>query len=437
MSKATHQHALAIFRAALDAADPEQAVAHHLHFDGRTLRAGSHRYALSAFDRVQVIGAGKASARMARAVERILGARLAGGLINVPDGTGAKLRRVRLNSCGHPVPDQRGMDGAQRILEIARQAGPRDLLICVISGGASALLPLPAPPMTLAQKQDVTRALLVAGANIHELNAVRKHLSLIKGGQLACAAHPAAMLTLILSDVIGDDLDVIGSGPTVPDRTTSEEALTVVKKYAVPVAPEWLHETPKPGDAAFARVQNLIVGSNRLAIDGAARKARELGYHTLVLSSSIEGETREIGLMHAAIAKEIVERNRPVRRPACVLSGGETTVTVRGRGLGGRNQEFVLAAALALEGVDGVTVFSAGTDGIDGPTPAAGAIADGNIVQQARSRGVDARAYLDDNDSYRFFERMKGLVRTGPTGTNVMDIRLLLVTSDSVLRRRR
>ena len=436
MSKATHQHALKIFRAALDFADPEQAVARHLRFDGRTLRAGTRRYALSAFDRVQVIGAGKASTRMARAVERILEARLAGGLINVPDGTATKLRRVRLNPCGHPVPDQRGMDGAQRILEIARQSGPRDLLICVMSGGASALLPLPAPPMTLAQKQDVTRALLAAGAKIQELNAVRKHLSAIKGGQLARAAHPAAMLTLILSDVIGDDLDVIGSGPTVPDRTTTEEALAVLKKYAVSLAPEWLHETPKPGDAAFARVQNLIVGSNRLAIDGAVRKARELGYRTLVLSSSIEGETREIALMHAAIAKEIVAHNRPVRRPACVLSGGETTVTVRGRGLGGRNQEFVLAAAIALEGVDGVTVFSAGTDGIDGPTPAAGAIADGNVVPQARAQGVDARAYLDDNDSYHFFERMQGLVRTGPTGTNVMDIRLLLVTSDSARRRR-
>jgi glycerate 2-kinase len=430
LNRFARSHALKILRAALDAADPERAVSHHLQCDGRALRAGSHRYALSAFDRVQVIGAGKASARMARAVERVLGARLTGGLINVPDGTNIKLRRVRLNPCGHPVPDQRGLDGAREMIEMAQKAGPRDLLICVISGGASAMLPLPAPPVTLPEKQNATRALLASGANIQELNAVRKHLSLIKGGQLARAAHPATMLTLILSDVIGDDLDVIGSGPTVPDRSTTADARAVLKKYDVRVPPEWLRETPKPGDPAFARVQNLIVGSNRLALDGAARKARELGYHPLVLSSSIEGETREIALMHAAISKEIVARDRPVRRPACVLSGGETTVTVRGRGLGGRNQEFVLAAAIALEGVDGVTVFSAGTDGIDGPTPAAGAIADGTVVQKAHAQGIDARAYLDDNDSYHFFERMHGLVRTGPTGTNVMDIRLMLVTSD-------
>jgi glycerate 2-kinase len=430
LNPATCQHAQQIFRAALDAADPEQAVERHLQFDGRTLRAGTRRYMLSAFDRIQVIGAGKASARMARAVERILGARLTGGLINVPDGTNTKLRRVQMNPCGHPVPDQRGMDGAERILEIARQAGLRDLLICVISGGASAMLPVPAAPVTLAAKQDVTRGLLAAGADIHELNAVRKHLSWIKGGQLARAAQPATVLTLILSDVIGDDPDVIGSGPTVPDSSTVADALAVLDKYGGAVVPELLHETPKPGDPAFARVQNLIVGSNRLALDGAAGKARELGYHTLVLSSSIEGETREIALMHAAIAKEVAAHNRPVRRPACVLSGGETTVTVRGRGLGGRNQEFVLAAAIALEGVEGVTVFSAGTDGIDGPTPAAGACADGKLVQRARARGLDPRAYLDDNDSYRFFERMQGLVRTGPTGTNVMDIRLMFITSD-------
>jgi hydroxypyruvate reductase len=429
LTSTIRRHAQQIFRAALDAADPEQAVARHLRLDGRTLRAGRHRYLLSAFDRIQVIGAGKASARMARAVEQILGSRVDGGLINVPDGTNIKLRRIHLNPSGHPIPDQRGLSGARQTIEIARQAGPRDLIICVVSGGASALLPLPAPSMTLEQKQDVTRALLSAGADIHELNAVRKHLSLIKGGQLARAAHPASVLTLILSDVIGDDLDVIGSGPTVPDPSTMQDARAVLKKYAVSVSAGWLHETPKPGDPAFARVHNQIVGSNGLAIEGAARKARELGYHALVLSSSIAGETREIARMHAAIAREILARNRPARRPACLLSGGETTVTVRGHGLGGRNQEFVLAAAIALEGLDGVTVFSAGTDGIDGPTPAAGAIADANIIEQARAQGVDPRAYLADNDSYHFFERMRGLVQTGPTGTNVMDIRMLLITS--------
>ena len=427
MTRATHQHAIQIFRAALDAANPEHAVARHLKLDGNSLRAGVRRYSLSRFDRIQLIGAGKASAAMARAVERVLGPHLAGGLINVPDGITTRLRRVRLNPCGHPVPDERGLRGAQEIIDIAAGAGRRDLLICVISGGASAMLPLPAEPLTLAAKQDVTRALLGAGANIHELNAVRKHLSWIKGGQLARAAQPAAVLTLILSDVIGDDLDVIGSGPTAPDSSTVADAIAVIEKYGGAVVPELLHETPKLGDPAFERVQNLIVGSNRLAINAAAKKAHDLGYRALVLSSSIDGETREIALMHAAIAKEIVATNRPVRRPACVLSGGETTVTVRGRGTGGRNQEFVLAAAIALEGTRGVTVFSAGTDGIDGPTPAAGASADSGMISRARAQRLDPRAYLDDNDSFHFFERMNGLVRTGPTGTNVMDIRLMLV----------
>jgi glycerate 2-kinase len=430
LNSSLRQHALKVFRAALAAADPEQAVTRHLRRDGPHLRVGARRYYLPGFDRIQIVGAGKASARMARAVDRIVGARVSGGLVNVPDGESAKLHRVRLNACGHPVPDQRGMEGALEIMEIARRAGPRDLLIGVISGGASAMLPMPAPPLTLTGKQEITRALLSAGANIHELNAVRKHLSAIKGGQLASAAHPATVVTLILSDVIGDDPDVIGSGPTVADRGTISDALGVLKKYKVHAQKEWLHETPKPGDAVFARVQNLIVGSNRLAIDAASKTARELGYHPLILSSSIEGETRDVALVHAAIAKEIAERNRPVRRPACVLSGGETTVTVRGAGLGGRNQEFVLAAAMAIEGLGGVGVFSAGTDGVDGPTPAAGAFADGRLVDRARGQGIDAQAFLNNNDSYHFFERMDGLVRTGPTGTNVMDIRLMFVTSD-------
>jgi len=376
---------------------------------------------MAGFDRIQVIGAGKASAAMARAVESLLGRRITGGWINVPDGTlantGAKLRRVELNPSGHPIPDERGQRGAQRILEIAREAGPRDLLICVISGGASALMPAPSPRLTLAAKQEITRKLLSAGATIHELNTVRKHLSLIKGGQLAAAAAPAHVLSLILSDVIGDDLDVIGSGPTVGDTTTVEQAESVLRKFGVAVPAGVLLETPKVSQA-----QNLIIGSNRLAMDAAARKAKDLGYRTLVLSSSVDGETREIARMHAAIVREVLTAGRPVRRPACLLSGGETTVTVRGKGLGGRNQEFVLAAAIALEGFGPATIFSAGTDGLDGPTDAAGAIAD------QRMPLVDAQQFLDNNDSYHFFEKWNALVKTGPTGTNVMDIRILLIS---------
>jgi len=419
------KHALQIFRAALEAADPYAAVLRHLQFDGRTLIAGRRRYRMADFDHVQVIGAGKASAAMARAVERVLGRRIAGGGVIVPDGTVSKLRRIALTPASHPIPDDRGVEEARRILHIARAAGPRDLLICLISGGASALLPAPALPLTLAAKQEITRQLLNAGANIHELNTVRKHLSVIKGGQLAAATYPARLITLILSDVIGDDLDVIGSGPTVGDSSTVAQAESVLRKYGAGDVP--LHETPKPGDPRLARVQNLIVGSNRLAMDAAASKAKELGYRTLVLSSWVEGETREIAGMHAAIAKEILAAGRPVRRPACLLSGGETTVTVRGHGLGGRNQEFVLAAAIALERRGPVTIFSAGTDGLDGPTDAAGAIADEKTLARAEDLNLDAREFLRNNDSYHFFELLDALVKTGPTGTNVMDVRILLI----------
>lgn len=430
----SQNHALRIFRAALKAADPERAVLRYLKLDGQTLVVGRRRYSLGHFDRIQVVGAGKASAAMARAVERVLGKRLAGGFVNVPHGSQLRTRHVELNESGHPIPDERGLSGAQRIAEIARGATERDLLICVISGGASALMPDPSPPVTLADTQETTRQLLACGANIHELNAVRKHISVLKGGQLAKLAWPATVIALILSDVVGDDLDVIGSGPTVPDRSTFSDARRIFEKYAIR-PPESVRarvelaaqETPKPGDPSLARVQNLIVGSNRLAIDAAAQQARALGYRTLVLSTFIEGETRDVASMHAAIMKEILTSGRPVRPPACVLSGGETTVTIRGKGLGGRNQEFVLAAAIALAGFGPFTVFSAGTDGADGPTDAAGAVADEHSIGRARESGLDPRRMLADNDSYHFFESAGGLVKTGPSGTNVMDVRILLI----------
>jgi hydroxypyruvate reductase len=424
----SRKHALQIFRAALAAADPAAAVLRHLKFDGRTIIAGRRRYSVKQFDRIQVIGAGKAGAAMARAVERVLGRRIAGGWINVKDGHTAPVRRVHLNECGHPVPDERGVAGSHELLEIAGAATERDLLICVLSGGASALLPAPAPPVTLQEKQEITRRLLASGATIHEMNAVRKHLSRIKGGRLAEAAYPAKMITLILSDVIGDDLDTIGSGPTVGDRSTLADASRILEEYSIPQPSRWTEETPKPGDPELESVQNMIVGSNRQAIDAAAKQAQALGYRTLVLSTFIEGETRDIAAMHAAIAREILASGRPIRRPACLLSGGETTVTLRGNGLGGRNQEFVLAAAIALEGVaDNVTVFSAGTDGTDGPTDAAGAIADSRTAAKARARGLDPAKFLAANDSYHFFEGLDSLIKTGPTGTNVMDVRVLLI----------
>jgi hydroxypyruvate reductase len=415
------RHALAIFRASLAAADPEAAVARHL----STLKLKQYR-------RIFVVGAGKAGASMAKAAERVLGARIAAGLINVKDGHIAKLRRIELNECGHPVPDERGVDGARRIAALAEQAGELDLVVCLISGGASALLPAPVPPITLGEKQAVTRLLLASGASIHEINAVRKHISAIKGGQLARLAWPARVESLLLSDVIGDDLDVIGSGPTAPDASTFADAIGILDKYGifqrVPVSVrERLvgggPETPKPGDRLFKNVRNTVVGSNRLALDAAAAKAKELGYRTLVLASEIEGETRDVARMHAAIAREIVRAGRPVRPPACLITGGETTVTLKGEGLGGRNQEFVLAAAIDIAGLPGVVVFSAGTDGTDGPTDAAGAIADGSTLRRA----PDARRFLDANDSYHYFDGLGDLVKTGPTNTNVMDVRVVLV----------
>ncbi|HVO97536.1 MAG TPA: glycerate kinase [Bryobacteraceae bacterium] len=418
------KHALQIFRAALAASDPQEAVLRHLKFDGRTLTAGKRKYALSKFDRIQVIGAGKASASMARAMERLLGRRIAGGWINVKDGHAAHLRRIHQHECGHPIPDERGVEGTRRMAGIASNAGPRDLLIAVISGGASALTPAPVS-LTLAEKQDLTRTLLACGATIHEINTVRKHLSSFKGGQLARLTYPATTIALIFSDVIGDDLDVIGSGPTVPDRSTIADARAVMQKYGI-VQPVQFHETPKPGDVEFTRVQNLIVGSNAQAIDAAYLQAKELGYKTMVLSTRIEGETRDVAGVHAAIAKEILASGRPLKTPACILSGGETTVTLRGSGKGGRNQEFVLAAAIALAGAGEVTVLSAGTDGTDGPTDAAGAIADSSTVERAREMGLDAPRFLAENDSYHFFEKIEGLIKTGPTGTNVMDVRVVL-----------
>jgi len=429
-------HARRIFRAALAAADPAQAVLRHVTLTNGVLIAGRKRYRLDAYSNIFVIGAGKAGASMARAVEKLLGKRIRGGLINVKYGHVSRLRHIQLNEAGHPVPDRQGELGAARIAEMARAAGPQDLVICLISGGASALLPLAAPPVTLADKQRTTQLLLDCGANIHEMNCIRKHISQVKGGQLARLAYPATVLTLILSDVIGDDLDVIGSGPTVPDRSTFADASAILSKYVLldripPSVRERLagnaDETPKPGDKIFDKVQNMIVGSNRLAVDAAVVQARALGYRTMVLSTFIEGETSDVARVHAAVAKEIRASGQPLKPPACVISGGETTVTIRGNGLGGRNQEFALAAAIDIAGMEDVVIASIGTDGTDGPTDAAGAIADGATVARAEAAGIRAVDSLANNDAYHFFEPLNGLIKTGPTGTNVADIRIVLV----------
>ena len=399
-----------IFQAALKAADPKAAVLAHLSADEPLLRDRK---------RIWLLGAGKASAPMAQAVEKICGRRIAGGCVVVKDGHGAPLRYAELRESGHPIPDERGVAAAERIAEIARQAAADDLVICCISGGASALMPLPAPGITLAEKQAVTRQLLACGANIHEMNAVRKHLSAIKGGHLAELAAPAAVLTLILSDVIGDDLSTIGSGPTVADPSTLADVAEIFQRYGIlPMA--GLRETPK----RLAKVTNRIVGSNAQSVLAAAAKAKELGYRPLILSTTIEGETRDVARMHVAIAKESLRSGNPGKPPLCILSGGETTVNLRGTGKGGRNQEFALAAALDLLDEPRILVLSAGTDGTDGPTDAAGGFATSATAKDLQA----ARAALDNNDSYSFLEQTGDLLITGPTRTNVMDIRLLLVT---------
>jgi glycerate 2-kinase len=400
---------------------------------------GSHRYDLQEIERVIIVGAGKASARMAVAIEEILGDLISGGLINVKYGHGEPLRKITVWEAGHPVPDQSGIEGARRLLALVKDANERDLVICLISGGGSSLLPQPTSGIDLLSKQETTRALLESGATIHQVNAVRKHISDIKGGRLAQAAAPARVVSLLLSDVIGDDLDVIASGPTVPDTTTFATALDVLARYdltgRVPAnvlshlqagARGENSETPKPGDVVFQNVVNLIIANNAGAINAAAEKAHSLGYKPLVLSSFVQGEAREVARVMAAIAREIAVTGRPIARPACVIAGGETTVTLKGTGTGGRNQELALQASLDIENIDNILILAAGTDGTDGPTDAAGAIASGKTLAVARELGLSARDYLANNDSYHFFEAIGDLVVTGPTGTNVMDIILIL-----------
>jgi hydroxypyruvate reductase len=343
---------------------------------------------------------------------------------------------IEIIEAGHPVPDENSVRGAKAIADLAHQATERDLAICLISGGGSALLTLPVPGLSLTTLQALTDALLRSGATINELNTVRKHCSLIKGGHLARLVAPARLVTLVLSDVVGDPLDVIASGPTVPDSTRIMDAQGVLERYGTPWGfepPEGfrLHETPKLGEPAFDRVQHVIVGSNRLAALAAMEQARQLGFNSLLLSTYVEGEAREVARVAAALAKGIRAHNDPVPAPACLVWGGETTVTVRGAGQGGRNQELALAVALALDGWSDVLVMALATDGTDGPTDAAGAIVTGNTVARALALGLDPLASLEANDSYAFFDSLGDLIQTGPTGTNVNDLLFILTGEPS------
>jgi glycerate 2-kinase len=434
------EEALAIFHSALEAVDPIGAIHRHVSMDNGSLVVSGTRLELDDYDRIWVVGAGKGAAPMAQAIEELLGERIFEGAIVVKDGHGLPLKRVRIHEAGHPVPDQRGVQGGEDILSLVKRAKERDLVISVLSGGGSALLVVPAQGVSLKDKQEVTRLLLACGATIHEINAVRKHLSRIKGGGLARSAHPARMVSLILSDVIGDDLDVIASGPVVPDPSTFHQAEAVLERHGiweeVPKSVKEhiesgvngeIAETAKPGDMSFRNDITALVGTNLQALEAARKKAEFLGYRPVILSAMVEGEAREVAKMHAGIAKEIIATGHPISPPACILFGGETTVTLQGKGMGGRNMEFALASALALEGGKHVVVLSGGTDGTDGPTDAAGAIINGETVGRARSKGLDPLDHLRRNDAYPLFQSLGDLVITGPTRTNVMDVCIMLV----------
>jgi glycerate 2-kinase len=429
-----------IFRAGLKAVDPERAVRKHVRCKGNQLFIGDRSYPLDRFKRILLIGAGKGTAPMAKALEDILGDWLTSGWIIVKYGHGMNLKKTHIMEAGHPIPDEAGHRATEGLLKQIRECREEDLIVCAFSGGGSALLPAPSPPINLDQKKDTTRLLMECGATINEINTIRKHLSRSKGGWLAKTAYPATLASLILSDVIGDHLDVIASGPTVPDESTYSDCINIIERYdlrdRLPTgvveyfrqgAAGILPETPKAGDPVFSKVQNLVVGNNRGSLLAAREQAVSLGYNTMILSSQIEGEAREVAQVLAAIGKEICQADLPLSPPACLLAGGETTVTIRGKGKGGRNQELALAFAIAIDGWERISLLSAGTDGTDGPTDAAGAIVSGLTCRKARQADLNPYAYLLDNNSNAFFESLGDLLKTGPTRTNVMDIICMLV----------
>jgi glycerate 2-kinase len=436
------EHLERIRRAALSAVDPAAAVRRFLSRNGSSLRIGRTAWDLLQDRPVTLLAAGKAAVPMAGAAAEVLGDRLGAGVVVTRRGQGSGTRlpdRLDLFEAGHPVPDAEGVAavGAIEMALAGKKEG--DVVIALLSGGASALLPDPAVGLTLEDLQVTTGLLLRSGAPIGELNAVRKHLARLKGGRLAGLVAPARLGVLLLSDVVGDALDVIASGPTAPDRTTFADAWRVLEQRGLlSRIPESVRrhleaglagnvaETPKPGDPLFSRVANVVVGSCRLAAAAAAREAEALGYSTLLLTTFVEGEAREVVRVAVAIGRGVLADGLPLPPPACLVWGGETTVTVRGAGKGGRNQEQALAAALALDGIEGLTLMTLATDGSDGPTDAAGGIVDGATAAAIRAGGVDPVRALDENDSYHALDAGRALLKTGPTGTNVNDLLVLL-----------
>ena len=442
------QNLLDIFSSAIAAVDPYRAVLQAVKIEFSKLYVGSETYDLESFERIIVIGAGKATARMALAVEVLLKGKIDCGLIIIKNGHAEPLSIVEQVESSHPVPAEAGMSGTRRLLEMVRAADEKTLVICLLSGGASALLLAPVDGISLHDKQEVTQLLLNAGASINELNAVRKHLSSVKGGGLAQAAHPARMFALIMSDVIGDPLDVIASGPTVADSSTFADAWKVMLRYRLteklpPRVAAYLQrgmageapETVKQNNPCLTTVQNVTIASIRQALLAAQENASQLGYETRIVTDQLHGEARDAAGFLAQVARDELVSMKPNEK-RCLLCGGETTVTVRGGGVGGRNQELALAFALEIDGLQGVSLLSAGTDGTDGPNEAAGAMVDGTTVSQAQGAGIDTFSYLVNNDSYHFFQQFDAVTGahshliTGPTGTNVMDIQIMLLSNE-------
>jgi len=443
---------LSILEAALRAVDPSEALRRSMRCQGDELVANDTPYSLDRFKRVFVIGFGKAAAPMGQAAAEILGDHLTAGVLVTKIGHGRTRtdlpQALTLLEAAHPLPDAAGVAAAQRIADLARQATADDLVLCLISGGGSALLPLPAEGLTLADLQATTAALLRCGATIDEINTLRKHLSQVAGGQLARLAAPATVLSLVLSDVVGSPLDIIASGPTVPDHSSWADAWAVVERHGLQAAlPDRVVErlraglagqfadTPKSGDPAFASTQTLVIGDNAIAAQAAQQRAAELGFNATVLTTFLEGEAREVARVAVALGREIVAHGPPVAAPTCLILGGETTVTLRGQGTGGRNQELALAAALLLDRLpekQRIAVVSLATDGTDGPTNSAGGLVDGTSVDRGQAIGLDAASHLADNNSTPYLEAVGDMLVTGPTQTNVNDLVFVFVWPENV-----
>ena len=432
--------ALTSLEYALKAVDPKQIIRSKILLKGSKLLVDEYTFELDRFKNIYVVGGGKASGSMAETLEQILGSHIKDGIVNVPYGYTHKTEIIKLHGASHPIPDEAGVEGAQCIVDLVEKAEENDLVICVISGGGSSLMPLPRDGVSLFDKKKITDMLLKSGATINEINTVRKHISNIKGGWLAKRTYPATILNLILSDVIGDPLDFIASGPTVPDSTTFKDAIKVLKKYSLwektpPSIRKVLSdgekgltsETPKPDDEIFQKVFNVVVGNNRTASLAAYNYLKSKRLNTLLLTTTLEGEARHIGVMMGSIIQEIHVSENPVKSPAAIIAGGETTVTVTGKGIGGRNQELALAAMSKIEGINGAVLAAMSTDGVDGPTNAAGAIIDGKSLEKAAKKGLVSEEYLAENDSYNFFLKMEDLIFTGQTGTNVNDVCVMVV----------